>query len=170
MWLQPRDKEILSKLDRYGVLSTRQLKDIFFKGIANSTVLRRLRKLEKPNLIGRVHGLDEGLCAWTRAQKGASTIGARDTIRYSNRNAIEHEVTLSALRMSLESVGLGTDWITEVELKRRSFAQNRGHNRRDQVIPDGIFTTSYKEKPVVMAVELELGLGLVEKVASALDY
>ncbi|OFZ55870.1 MAG: hypothetical protein A2428_14780 [Bdellovibrionales bacterium RIFOXYC1_FULL_54_43] len=138
------------------MLSTRQIKEIFFTNIASSTVLRRLRKLEKLNLIGRVHGLDEGLCAWTLAAKGTSTIGARDTFRYSNRNAIEHEVTLSALRMSLESVGLGTDWVTEMELKRRSFAQNRGRDRCEQVIPDGIFTAIYKDKPVVMAVELEL--------------
>ncbi|HLE01201.1 MAG TPA: replication-relaxation family protein [Bdellovibrionota bacterium] len=156
MRMEPRDRDIFSHLDRYGVLSTRQIREIFFKGIANSTVLRRLRKLEKANLIGRVHGLEEGLCAWRLAPKGASLVGAKDTFRYSNRNAIEHEVTLSALRMSLESVELGSEWVTEMELKRRSFGQSRGRDRREQVIPDGIFIATHKDKPVVVAVELEL--------------
>jgi hypothetical protein len=113
MKIQPRDRRLLSNLNRYGVLSTRQIRNIFFAGIAHSTVMRRLRKLEKKNLIGRVSGLEEGLCAWQLGAKGVSLLGVDTGFRYANRNTIEHEVKLSSLRIAPESVGLGADWVND---------------------------------------------------------
>src|SRR5471032_3035587 len=108
--LQPRDKTLLSQLSRYGVLSTKQIGATSFEGIAHTTLMRRLRKLEEADLILRLAGLPDAMSGWCLTTRGASAIGASEPHRYSNQNTLLHEVTLSQVRMALETVGLGENW------------------------------------------------------------
>src|SRR5260370_34485285 len=118
MFLQKRDLKFLSVLSKYGILSTEQVTRLCFDKIAHTTVMRRLRKLEKENLILRQTGLPTGMFAWVLTSDGAKKIDAGEPCRYSNRNTVHHEVTLSDLRMLLESVGLGDNWTSETEMRR----------------------------------------------------
>ena len=58
--LQPRDLEILVVIQKYGVISSRQIGQWFFARVAKTTVLRRIRLLEKANFIKRGVTLDDG--------------------------------------------------------------------------------------------------------------
>jgi hypothetical protein len=102
-----------------------------------------------------VSGLPGALCAWCLSKNGAKLIGKEEPARYSNKNTTEHEVKLSDLRMALESVGLGDNWTSEMELRRIHNGKTTGLYRDAQVIPDGIFIADCGG-PAVIAVELEL--------------
>lgn len=155
MILQDRDRKILSALLRYGVLSTEQISGLFFKNVAHTTVMKRLRKLEGVGVIIRLRGLPNAMSAWGLTTGGASIIDVDEPPRYSNQNVILHEVTLSGLRICLEQMGLGADWTSETDI-RRQFQYSRTHNQGlEQIIPDGVFTVK-RENTEVIAVELEL--------------
>jgi len=156
MKFQPRDEQILSLLSKYGVLSTRQLRCLAFKDISHTTALRRLRILEKGDLIVRVLGLSDGLHAWSLGRQGARAIGEDLPFRFTNRNETEHEVTLSQVRISLDRFGFGKDWTSGTEMKRAGYEHSRRRETSEKVIPDGIFTANYRASPEVIAVELEL--------------
>jgi hypothetical protein len=155
MVLQARDKNIISALARYGVLSTAQISTMFFSGINHTTVMRRLRKLESEELLLRRSGLKNSMFGWCLTVKAARRFGLEEPCRYSNQNTLAHEVALSDLRLSLERIGLGQDWISETEL-RRQFRFERGMTAdSSRLIPDGLFVAKSKTSGVV-AVELEL--------------
>ena len=155
MNLQSRDERLFLLLSRYGVLSTRQIRSIAFDRISQTTVLRRLRLLEKNEFIVRVLGLEGGLCAWALCRAGARKIGAELPFRYTNRNATEHEVVLSEFRIGLERLGFAKDWTSGMEIKRQGYRDSR-RSTTEQFIPDGLFTAYRQGKPQVIAVELEL--------------
>jgi DNA-binding MarR family transcriptional regulator len=55
-----RDRNLLGTLSDFGLLSTKQIQHLIFQGIRKTTMLRRLRLLEKRNLIRRIKGLNDG--------------------------------------------------------------------------------------------------------------
>lgn len=57
MTLTPRDRALLLDLSKYALHRTRALRDRHFPGVAMTTVLRRLRILEKETYIQRIEGL-----------------------------------------------------------------------------------------------------------------
>ena len=75
MLLTKRDLEIFAIISRCAILTTSQLSKTVFKGIAKTTVLRRLRKLEKAKFIERIEGLANYEKAWALTAKGAEAIG-----------------------------------------------------------------------------------------------
>lgn len=155
MILQDRDRKILSALNRYGVLSTDQIAAQFFDGVAYTTVMRRLRKLEQDDVILRVRGLPNALNAWCLTISGGRTVGVEEPPTYTNQNTILHEVKLSELRLRLESMGLGNDWTSEQEIRKHfNYRSSRG-GQDEQIIPDGVFVAKSTATGVV-AVELEL--------------
>lgn len=141
-------------LYRYGVLTTIQIGRLCFPGVARTTVLRRLRILEEGKLILRISGLEEGLLGWSLISDGVKQIGIDDAPEYRNKNTLRHTVTLAEVRMSLEKIGLGKNWISEVELKRRM--NSRLHAWKDTVIPDGMFAANVLGETKMVALELEL--------------
>lgn len=151
MILQARDKDVLAALAKYSVLSTKQIADSFFPGIAHTTVMKRLRILETETLILRCSGLPNAMSAWCLRKNGARLISAEEPLRFLNRNTILHDVMLSELRIALERIGLGDSWTSETELKRQSYS----HSRSNQNVPDGIFIAQ-KDSFGVVALELEL--------------
>lgn len=153
--LQTRDKKILAMLSKYGVLSSQQILANCFLGVAHSTAMRRLRRLEEDELIVRQHGLPQAVSAWSLTTEGARRGEFEPPFRYTNRNTIEHDVTLAELRLALEKVGLGHDWVSEMEMKRER-GYHYGSRNNDGLIPDGIFVADIKGTLSVIAVELEL--------------
>lgn len=59
MRIQDIDLKLLKMTCEFGQLTTRQLGDYFFKGVAITTVLKRLRILEKEKLIKRDSGKEK---------------------------------------------------------------------------------------------------------------
>jgi len=155
MILQPRDKRLLELLSRFGVLSTDQIAKLCFDKIAHTTVMRRIRKLEETNLVLRLGGLPNAMNAWCLTTEGATLIGKEEPFRYSNRNTLAHEVTLSELRTALDRVGLGADWTSEMEMRRR-MQWRPSVRERNPLVPDGLFVASRSGQSRVVAVELEL--------------
>jgi hypothetical protein len=153
--LQPRDKELFSKLSKYGVMSTECIAAILFRGVAHTTVMRRLRKLEEQELLLRLTGLPNSMNAWRLTRAGSDVISAREPFRYSNKNVLLHEVTLTDVRIALERLGIGENWTSEMEMRRERGWQPNGESQ-DALIPDGIFVAQISGLPAVVAVEVEL--------------
>lgn len=53
MIIQERDLKLFGQLIRFGALSTRQIRELDFKDVAHTTLMRRLRALEKGHHIRR---------------------------------------------------------------------------------------------------------------------
>ncbi len=153
--IQIRDKEFLHKLNRYGLLGSAHISNLCFSGIAESTMFRRLRKLEDEGHIVRVAGLRRGKCAWYLGRGGAQVIGVEAPSRFTNRNALEHELAITDFRLVLESQGLAQNYVTEREI-RKNFTWQRGHERADQVIPDGVLIENVRGKLSAISIEMEL--------------
>ncbi len=151
-----RDQKLLGLLNRYQILSTRQIRTHVFSEISPTNMFRRLRILEKRNWIKRSVGLEDGSLAWSLTALGASKIGASSPNIHVNRNTLGHDVLLSELRFALESVGLGEKWIPESELKQKSFSPRTRAASETPVVPDGLMPVKTKDGTFVIAVELEL--------------
>jgi hypothetical protein len=156
MIIQTRDRELLASLSRYGILSSEQIGELFFKGIRHTTVMKRLRMLEEENFILRAKGLPDSMSAWYLARLGAREINAPEPCRYTNQNIIVHEVNLSAVRIVLESIGIGEDFTSESELRRQYQWNRNDASNATRLIPDGIFVAPKNGKPYVVALELEI--------------
>lgn len=154
--ITPRDLNLFRELVRYGLLSTSQLSKRIFPEVQSSTVLRRLRLLEKGGWIYRVKALESGELVWLLSRKGEHELGYETPMIKPNRNNVAHDVQLTDLRMTLEGIGLGQNFIPEWTLRRRTFDPNRNPNR-ERNVPDGLFTaTHWKKKVYTVALELEL--------------
>ena len=71
LMLTERDKCLLRFLSATGFLGTSHIQTIYFRGAARTTVLRRLRMLEKKSLIKRVLGLESQEVLWMLTLKGS---------------------------------------------------------------------------------------------------
>lgn len=151
MKLQERDLNLMQNLSRFGVMSTRQIAETLFASVAMTTVLKRLRILEDSKFIFSCGHLSDGSKVWSLAKEGGRTINANEIFYYKNQNTIQHDVCLTGARLALETIGLGTDWTSEAELK-----QNQGYYHRGGIVPDGIFTSDVFNQAQVVAFELEL--------------
>lgn len=156
MILQPRDRELLARLARFGILSSSQIQVNTFKSIAHTTVMRRLRKLETESYIVRVKGLPGNESGWCLSMIGAKTVGTDNPIKYTNQNTTLHEVNLSEVRIALEGLGLASDFVSEAALRQQQEGARNFRERSQNSIPDGIFVAEIRDTPSVVAVELEL--------------
>lgn len=156
MKLTQRDLEIFKLMATMAILTTAQLQRTVFSGIAITTVLRRLRKLEKEKYIQRIDGLPNYEVAWALTQKGADAVGYGSLKRNFNRLSLVHDVKLSGLRLTLEGHGIARSWIPEHEI-RSAMARKHGLRKmKTETVPDGIMSLSYKRVMESVAVELEL--------------
>ena len=127
MKLTQRDLRLFNLMATMAVLTSAQLQRTVFSGIAVTTVLRRLRKLEKEKYVQRIEGLPNYEIAWTLTQKGADVIGYGNPKRNFHRLSLVHDVKLSDLRLTLEVHGIARSWIPEHEI-RSMMARNRNLN------------------------------------------
>ena len=151
-----RDERLLRLLGKYGLLTTSQLSERIFPGVQGSTVLRRLRALESTKLLYRVKALESGELVWLLSNRGEEKAGVESAMIRLNRNSAEHDVQMTRVRMTLESLGLGQNFLSEWTIRRRTFRRNRDPNS-PPLVPDGIFTAEIWNKEVLtIALELEL--------------
>ena len=156
MQLTARDKKLFELLNRYHVLSSRQVKTLVFANLANTNVFRRLRLLESKGLILRSDGLPLGESVWILRSKGAANLVTEWHPYSINKNTLYHDVTLTELRLALESVGLGKSWKSEQTLKRETFDHRLRDDEDRKNIPDGLLPVPIGDVFSVWAVELEL--------------
>jgi hypothetical protein len=95
MQLTPRDRVLVEELSCFGLLSTSQIAKLYFACVQKTTVLRRLRLLEKESLIHRVVGLPLGELAWISTAEGNRVIGSAYPMKRPNRNSLEHDLIVS---------------------------------------------------------------------------
>ncbi|QDK41244.1 hypothetical protein DOM21_07190 [Bacteriovorax stolpii] len=158
MRIQERDLKLLKMTCEFGLLSTRQLRDHFFKGVAITTVLKRLRILEKEKLIKRVPGLESTELLWSIDHKGAKMI-EKDNYKISwNKHVLEHDHKVSCLRLTFLNHKLYESWVPEHEMKSLLFKKYSYKQSINKLIPDGLMTIRRDGKLETWAMEVELSL------------
>jgi len=156
MVLTKRDLEILGALQSYAIFTTRQIAAKYFLGARATTVLRRLRKLERAFYIQRVTGLDGGEVAWSLTQKGAGLAGGAAYKRHFRRDVLDHDLKLTALRLLLEDQGVAHSWIPEHEIRAVVARKHGLRAMRERIVPDGIMGVEASGCKESIAMELEL--------------
>ena len=158
MILTVRDRELLEQLNNYELLSTVMIESLIFKGIKKTTILRRLRILEKEKLIKRTQSTTSQIYLWSITDLGAQTIGHDSNKNSWNKNTLDHDLKLIEVRMKLENIGLVKSWTTEQKIKSLVYKSNSRLEAKKKLIPDGVFITSLENQNKSVAIELELTL------------
>lgn len=154
-YLTKRDIQLLECLDRYSLMTSLQIKESLFQSTDLRTVLRRLRTLEKRKFIQRHHGLEKGKLVWTVSQKGLAAIGSEAAITI-NRNSLEHDVSLTNVRLLLDQLNIGKKWSGYHELRLAASTGSKPEDRSADVIPDALFGAVQNGEAKFIALELEL--------------
>jgi len=158
MVITNRDRLLLLKLHSYGMLATNQIKKIVFNDIAVTTVLRRLRILEKRHLIKRVEGLITSERLWALTEKGAELADFKLYKRHFAKGLLDHDYKLLSLRLCLEGKGIAHSWTPEHEIRSKVYQKFGLRDAKNKLIPDGFMGVEVGEKKVSVAIELELTL------------
>ncbi len=158
--LTKRDQFVLRKIHDFGILSSRQIESLCFRGTASTTVLRRLRKLTRSGLIVRNQGIRGGPLLFCLTPKGARLLGSDLIYGKVNPLTTDHEVTLSSVRIHLECAGAIQAWKPGFEL-RQNLARNTASKKLTkeslEIIPDAIIVTKTRSlDSISVALELEL--------------
>ncbi len=151
-----RDIELFSMLSKYGVMTTRQIAEELFKGIARTTVLRRLRYLESEEFLTRIPGLVNSENAWAMTRDGAKFVADRPPKWNYSRFNLDHDVKLTSLRLSLERLGVVHSWIPEHEIRHKVLSKHGLEYGKRMVIPDGILGCKIQGAIRSLSIELEL--------------
>lgn len=158
MYFTNRDQHLLSGLGNYGLLSTTVIVEKYFNNVDYSTVLRRLRILEKEGLMRRAGLLMTTENLWAIAPKGAKKMSLENFKCYWNQASIDHDFKLIKLRMFLEELGIVKKWIAEHVIRSMIYKKYSLRDAKNKLIPDGIFETKIDNSSHSMAIELELNL------------
>jgi DNA-binding PadR family transcriptional regulator len=156
MILTNRDKNLFEKLNSYAVMTTRQVAKTVFPDIQLTTILRRLRKLEKQDFIKRNVGLSTYEHSWTLTEKGAKLVSDRPPRWHQSRFLLEHDTKLTALRISLEAAGIAQSWVPEHEIRFKVASKHGVERAKEKLIPDGIMGIEWQNAKESLAIELEL--------------
>ena len=141
-----RDEALIKRIAELGMLSTNQIGELFFEGVVNTTVLRRLRILEASQLLRRVVGLDTKECLWIVTASGAQMAKVEIVKTKWSKHMIEHDHKLIALRLLLESVGVARAWMPEHETRSHMFKKYGLREIKNKIIPDGFIGIELMEK------------------------
>lgn len=155
-YVTKRDNQLLADLHTYGLLSTSQISEKFFKGVAPSTILRRLRILEDGGLIARIHGLERGELGWKVESKGAALVSALPPKKNFHPSFLVHDFRLVEIRQALERENIVGGWVPEHEIRRQFAQAHEVEAMRDRAIPDGLAAMRYRGVMHSVAIELEL--------------
>ena len=158
MRVQERDKELLKLICELGLLSTKQVGNLFFKDVAMTTVLKRLRLLEGERLIKRVHGLESFELLWSIDNKGAKLIEKEFYKNTWNKAMLVHDYKLSSLRQMLSKFKLYEYWLPEHELRSLIYKKYTFKGSLNKLIPDGLMTFRKNGIVETWAIEMELSL------------
>ncbi len=158
--LTQRDTSVLKLVHDYGLVTTREIQGAVFKTVDHSTVMRRLRKLTRRGYLLCDRGFHLGPFIWTLASKGAKALGSDLIYGPVNRNQLEHETTLSALRAHMATIGVSELWQPGFLLRKQAGANEK--STEDVVIPDALMAVRRtnpnlgKGTLAILAIELEL--------------
>lgn len=156
MRITSRDELLLTQLQTYGCLTTRQIESKIFTGIRLTTILRRLRHLNKTGYIQKILGLESSERLWAITKKSAEKFHFESSKTSFPRAILEHDSLLATLRIQLEEYGIAHSWIPEHEI-RQSVARRHGvRETQRRVIPDGIMGVEINGLKESIAIELEL--------------
>lgn len=169
MVITNRDLELFRKLSEYGMLSTKQINILCFSSIALTTVLRRLRLLEKNKYVQRMLGLESQDVLWILSTKGAEEACVDIPKRHWSKNLLEHDFKLLSLRLALEECGLVHSWRPEHSIRAGIFRNNDFRTAKEKLIPDGLMAVEVDKKRLTLAIELELTLKNKEKLRKTLS-
>ena len=158
MRLQKRDVELLIMICDFGLLSTKQIGNLFFKEVAITTVLKRLRILEKERLIKRVSGLESFELLWIISDKGARIIEKENYKTSWNKQLLEHDHKISSLRLSFLNLKLYESWGPEHEIRSLLYKKYSFKGSLNKLIPDGLMTVKRKGNIETWAMEMELSI------------
>lgn len=158
MRLQKRDVELLIMICDFGLLSTKQIGKLFFKEVAITTVLKRLRILEKGRLIKRVSGLESFELLWVLSDKGARIIERENYKTSWNKRLLEHDHKISSLRLNFLNLKLYESWVPEHEIRSLLYKKYSFKGSLNKLIPDGLMTVKRKGNIETWAMEMELSL------------
>jgi len=156
--LTKRDNDLLNGLSRYGLFSTKQIIELFFRGTDSATVLRRLRILEAESFIRRVGKLETNECLWGVTAKGGEFTGLENFKTHWSKSMLEHDHKLVSLRLMLESLGLVNLWTAEHQIRSMIYKKYSLREAKNKLIPDGLMETSIRNYSESLAIELELNL------------
>ena len=156
MVLTERDTRLLLKLQSYAILTTRQMAWMVFPGVAITTVLRRLRALERNGYIQRIEGLPSTERAWGISTKSAAMHPDQVSKVHFPKHSLDHDLKLTALRLLLEREKLALSWIPEHEIRTKIARAHGLREAQRKVIPDGIVGVKTKGVKESISIELEL--------------
>ena len=163
MKLTKRDNELLTGLSQYGMFSTKQIIELYFPDVNSSTVLRRLRAIEKENYLRRVGKLETNEFLWGVTSKGGEHTGIDHFKTQWSKSMLEHDHKLLSLRLILERLGIVNLWIAEHQLRSMIFKKYGLWDAKNKLIPDGLMEASIKNYSETVAIELELNLKSKER-------
>ena len=158
MRLQKRDGELFKMVCDFGLLSTKQIGNLFFKEVAITTVLKRLRILEKEGFIKRVSGLESFELLWGISDKGARLIEQENYKTSWSKQLLEHDYKISSLRLSFLNFKLYESWVPEHEIRSLLYKKYSFKGSLNKLIPDGLMTIKRKGNVETWAMEIELSL------------
>jgi hypothetical protein len=153
-----RDKRLFELLARYEIIGSKQIRKLLFTHIPETNFFRRMRELEKAKMIRRLGPMTDHSYAWLLGSKGKERMGFGERELFKTRLTLEHDVTLTQVRMALNEIGLGKKFVTESALRKRARLQQTGYleKKKQVVVPDGLFPVLIKERAEVFALEVEL--------------
>lgn len=161
MRLQNRDTELMKMICDFGLISTKQVGDLFFKDVAITTVLKRLRILEEEKYIKRIIGLESHELLWSIDSKGARLIEKEYFKTVWNKQMIDHDHKISSLRQMLLRFKIYESWVPEHEIRSLVYKKNSFKGSLNKLIPDGLMT--YKKNGALETVAIEMELNLKNK-------
>jgi hypothetical protein len=153
-----RDKRLFDLLTRYEIVGSKQIRKLLFNDIPETNFFRRMRELEKAKMIRRIGPMTDHSYAWLLGPKGKERMGFGERDLFKTRLTLEHDVTLTQVRMALDAIGVGKKFVAESELRMRARSQQTGYldKKKQIVVPDGLFPVLIKERAEVFALEVEL--------------
>lgn len=173
-----RDEELFRLICRHNLLSTKQIHQHIFPTLKLTTVMRRLRKLERGGLLKRLGRLYSGMSVWgNSSQANDRTTGFFSSSR-TNLHTLEHDVTVAEIHLLFEQLTEITDWFDMRHIRADSICapfKEYGHylfgsKKGDaELIPDSLFTAWRGGKRSSFALEVELSMKAFSRYRDLID-
>lgn len=154
--LTSRDLNLFRKLSTHGMLSTKQIGQLFFSEVAITTVLRRLRFLEANFYVRRILGLESQELLWLLTAKGAEESSVSLPKRHWSKNMLEHDFKLLSLRLGMERTGIAKSWMPEHVIRSKIFEKYGLRDAKNKLVPDGFMALELNGIQQSIAIEVEL--------------
>ncbi len=168
MEITSRDLLLLKKLSSHGILSTDLIRVYCFKSIDSSTVLRRLRKLEKKGLVKRILGHESQNVLWSLGIKGSRLARVPMPKSHWNRNLLEHDLNLVSVRLALEGCGISHSWMPEHQIRGTLFKKHGLEGMKNRIVPDGLMGIEVNGRKESVAIEMEMTLKSKDRIRKIL--